>query len=82
MVLRELTSVKLEGTEIFKKVESLIKSHYKILNDNQFLNAFDKGMELNKNSFENSFKHFHEETKSPQLMMKNCTLLSNLKNIK
>ena len=82
VVLRELTSVKLEGTEIFKKVESLIKSHYKILNDNQFLNAFDKGMELNKNNFKNIFKHFHEETKSPQLMMKNCTLLSNLRNIK
>ena len=43
----------------------MIKSHYKIPNDNQFLNAFDKGMELNKNSFENSFEHFHEETKSP-----------------
>ena len=64
VVLRERTSVKLEGTEIFKKIESLIKSHYKIPNDNQFLNAFDKGMELNKNSFENSFEHFHEETKS------------------
>ena len=54
VVLREVTSVKLEGTEIFKKIESLIKSHYKIPNDNQFLYAFDKGMELNKNSFEST----------------------------
>ena len=61
----ELTSVKLEGTKFSKKIESLIKSHYKISNDNQFLNAFDKGMGLNKNSFEKSFEHFHEETKSP-----------------
>ena len=65
VVLRELSSVKLEGIEIFKKIESLIKSRYKIPNDNQFLNAFDKGKELNKNSFENSFEHFQEETKSP-----------------
>ena len=34
VVLRELTSVKLEGTEIFKKILSLIKSHYNIPNDN------------------------------------------------
>ena len=65
VVLIELTSVKLEGPEIFKKIGSLIKSHYKIPNDNQFLNAFDKGMDLNKNSFEKSFEHFHEEIKSP-----------------
>ena len=32
--LRQLTSVKFEGTEIFKKIESLIKSHYKIPNNN------------------------------------------------
>ena len=65
VILRELSSVELEGTEVFKKIESLIKSHYKIPKDNQFLNALDKGMELKKNSFENSFEHFREETKSP-----------------
>ena len=53
VVLRELSSVELEGTEIFKKIESLI------------MHASHKGMELNKNSFENSFEHFQEETKSP-----------------
>ena len=42
----------------------MIKSHYKFPNDNQFLNALDKRMDLNKNSFENSFEHFQEETKS------------------
>ena len=42
----------------------MIKSHYKLPNDNQFLNALDKRMDLNKNSFENSFEHFQEETKS------------------
>ena len=65
MLLRELSSVELEGTEIFKKIESLIKTDYNIPKDNHFLNAFDKGMELNKNSFENSFEHFQEKTKSP-----------------
>ena len=66
VVLRELSSVELEGTEIFKKIESLIKTHYNIpIKDNQFRNAFDKGMDLNKNGFENSFEHFQEETKSP-----------------
>ena len=54
VVLREVTWVILEGTEIFKKIESLIKSHYKIPNNNQFLNAFDKRMELNENSFEST----------------------------
>ena len=44
VVLRELSSVELEGTEIFKKIESLIKTHYKIPKDDWFLNAFDKGM--------------------------------------
>ena len=51
--LRELSSVELEGTEIFKKIKSLI------------MHASHKGMELNKNSFENSFEHSQEETKSP-----------------
>ena len=65
MLLREFSSVEVEGTEIFKKIESLVKTHYNIPKDNQFLNAFDKGMELNKNSFENSFEHFQEKTESP-----------------
>ena len=63
----------------------MIKSQYKIPKDNQFLNAFDKGMKLNKNSFENSFEHFQGETKSPSIptiMMKNYTLLSNIKKMK
>ena len=64
VVLRELSSVELEGTEIFKKIESLIKTHYKIPKDDWFLNAFDKGMIWIK-SFENSFENFQEETKSP-----------------
>ena len=51
VILRELSSVELEGTEVFKKIESLIKSHYKIPKDNQFLNALDKGMELKKKKF-------------------------------
>ena len=51
VVLRELSSVELEGTEIFKKIESLIKTYYNIPKDNQFLNAFDKGMELKKKKF-------------------------------
>ena len=76
--------MELEGTENFKKVESLIKTHFNIPKDNHFPYAFDKGMDLNKHSFENSFEHFQEEAKSPstQLMMKYCTLLSNLKNMK
>ena len=66
VVLRELNAMELEGTEVFKKIESLIQSHYKIPKDNQFLNALDKRMQLRKkNSFENSFKHFQEETKYP-----------------
>ena len=36
--------------------------------DNQFLNAFDKGIDLNKNCFENNSKHFQEETKSPSIL--------------
>ena len=84
MVLRKLSSVELEGTEIFLKIVRLIKTHYNIPKNNYFLNAFDKEVDLNKNSFENSFEHFQEETKSPSTptKMKNCTLLSNLKNIK
>ena len=66
-------------TNIFKKIESLIKSHYKIPSDNQFLNAFDKGMELNKSSFENSFEHFHEETKSPSAPTNDEKLLTFIK---
>ena len=42
VVLRELSSVELEWTEIFKKIESLIKTHYNIPKGNQFLNAFYK----------------------------------------
>ena len=65
MVLRELSSVELGGTEIFRRIESLIKTHYNIPKNNHFLNAFLKGINLNKNSFENSFEHFPEETKFP-----------------
>ena len=65
MVLRQLSLVELDGTEIFKKIESLIKTDYNIPKNNQFLNAFLKGMDLNKYSFENSFKHFPEEPKFP-----------------
>ena len=57
--------MELEGTEIFKKIESLIKTHFNIPKDNQFPYPFDKGMDLNKHSFENSFEHFQEEAKSP-----------------
>ena len=74
--------MELVGTKIFKKtIESLIKTHYNTPKDNQFLNGFDKGMDLN--SFETSFKNFQEESKCPSTspMMKNCKPLSNLKNI-
>ena len=79
MLLRELSSVELEGTEIFKKIESLIKTDYNIPKDNHFLNAFDKGMELNKNSFENSFEHFQEKTKSPSTPTNNEKLHTFIK---
>ena len=42
VVLRELSAMELEGTEVFRNLERLIKSHYKIPKDNQFLNALDK----------------------------------------
>ena len=84
VVLRKLSSVELEGTEFFLKIVRLIKTYYNIPKNNQFLNAFDKEVDFIKNSFENSFEHFQEETKSlsTPTKMKNCTLLSNLKNIK
>ena len=84
MVLRKLSSVELEGTEFFLKIVRLIKTYYNIPKNNQFLNAFDKEVDFIKNSFENSFEHFQEETKSlsTPTKMKNCTFLSNLKNIK
>ena len=46
--------------DVAAAIDPPLKTHYIIPKDNQFLNAFDRGMDLNKNSFENSFEHFQE----------------------
>ena len=65
--------MELEGTEIFKKIESLIKTYYNIPEDNQFLNAFDKGMELKKKVLRIALNIFKKKLNphQPRLMMKN-----------